>query len=320
MFLRGSLTALATPFTSDGVDEGCFADVVQWQIGEGTNGLVPCGTTGEAPTLTGAERDRLIRICVECAAGTVPVIAGTGTNCTATTIEQTRAAEAAGADAALIVTPYYNRPTQEGLYRHFEAVASAVDLPIILYDVPRRTGVDLHVGTIEQLARIPSIVGLKDASGDPERPRLIERAVGPRFTPLCGDDAAAVAFNLAGGRGCISVVANVAPALCRDLHRACRAKDWSAARAIQRRLEPLIEALARETNPGPVKQALSWIHPGFAREPRLPLVCVAPATAVAIRDALVELGLLPEEAASTASIGVGRRAWAAPAATVWRGE
>ena len=291
MVFQGSMTALATPFTSDGLDQGTFESFVQWQIGEGTDGLVPCGTTGEAPTLTAGERYRLIRICVDCAAGRVPVVAGTGTNCTATTIEQTRAAKSAGADAALIVTPYYNRPTQEGLYRHFAAVASAVDIPIILYNVPTRTGVDLHFSTVERLARIPTIVGIKDATGDLDRPRVTALVAGPQFVQLCGDDANALAFDLAGGRGCISVVANVVPALCRELQQACRTKAWGGARDIQTRLRPLIDAMGREPNPGPVKQALALVRPGFSRDPRLPLVAAAPSTAMAIGDALVGLGL-----------------------------
>ncbi len=289
MFLQGSFTALATPFTPSGIDEAAFASFVEWQIGAGTQGLVPCGTTGEGPTLTSTERDRLVRICVERASGCVPVIAGTGTNCTATTIEQTRAARAAGADAALIVTPYYNRPTQEGLYRHFAAVASAVDLPIILYNVPARTGVDLQVGTIEQLTAIPSIIGIKDASGAPDRPQATALAAGHRFLQFCGDDAGAVAFNLAGGRGCISVVANVAPALCRALQHACRVKDWTEARSIQDKLGPLIAALGREPNPVPIKLALSLLRPEFSREPRLPLVAAAPSMASLIEDALMSL-------------------------------
>jgi 4-hydroxy-tetrahydrodipicolinate synthase len=301
MFLQGSMTALATPFTADGLDEDTFENVVEWQISEGTNGLVPCGTTGEAPTLTAGERDRLIRICVECASGGVPVVAGTGTNCTATTIEQTRAAKAAGADAALIVTPYYSRPTQEGLYRHFAAVASAVDIPILLYNVPKRTGIDLHFSTVEQLAGIPTIVGIKDASGDLDRPRVTALVCGPQFVQLCGDDANAVTFNLAGGRGCISVVANVVPALCRDLQQACRTKAWGEARDIQHRLKRLDDAMAREPNPGPIKQALAFLHPGFSREPRLPLVSVAPATAAEIGDALSELGLHPSRPAGDAA-------------------
>lgn len=316
MFLQGSMTALATPFAADGLDQACFEHFVEWQIAEGTDGLVPCGTTGEAATLTAGERHRLIRACVECAAGTVPVVAGTGTNCTATTIEQTRAAKAAGADAALIVTPYYNRPTQEGLYRHFAAVAAAVDIPILLYNVPKRTGVDLHFSTVEQLARIPSIVGIKDASGDLDRPRVTALTAGPRFLQFCGDDAHAVTFDLAGGRGCISVAANVVPALCRDLQRACRTKDWSAAREMQHRLDPLVAALGRESNPGPVKQALSMVHPGFSREPRLPLVGASEETAAEIGDALAGLGL----ACGAGEAWMGGAARMAPAMTAWRSE
>ncbi len=318
MFLQGSMTALATPFTPDGLDQDTFENVVEWQISEGTDGLVPCGTTGESPTLTAGERDRLIRICVDCAAGSVPVVAGTGTNCTATTIEQTHAAKSAGADAALIVTPYYNRPTQEGLYRHFAAVAAAVDLPIILYNVPARTGVDLHFSTVEQLARIPTIVGIKDASGDLDRPRVTALVAGPNFIQLCGDDAHAVTFNLAGGRGCISVIANVVPSLCRDLQQACRTKAWGEARDIQHRLKPLIDAMGRETNPGPIKQALALLHPGFSRDPRLPLVGVAPSTATAIEDALAGLGLAaPSPLDEIAWRGSGP---ATRATTVWRAE
>ena len=320
MFLQGSITALATPFTPDGVDEGCFETLVAWQIGEGADGLVPCGTTGESPTLTAPERDRLIRICVDCASRSVPVIAGTGTNSTATTIEQTRAAKAAGADAALIVTPYYNRPSQEGLFRHFAAVAAAVEIPIVLYNVPKRTGVDLGFDTVEQLGRIPTIVGIKDASGDMDRPRTTALVAGPQFVQLCGDDANAVAFNLAGGRGCVSVAANVAPSLCRALQRACRTRAWSVAHDLQRRLGQLVAALGCETNPGPIKHALSLTHPGFSREPRLPLVGANPDTASKLEDALAGLGLLPRPAAGTPWSGDGARKRAAPPLTVWRAE
>ena len=293
MFVQGSITALATPFTARGIDEQAFADFVEWQIEQGTKGLVVCGTTGEGPTLTAAERQRLTQIAVESASRRVPVVVGTGTNCTATTIEQTRAAKADGADAALVVTPYYNRPTQEGLYRHFAAVADAVDLPIILYNVPSRTGVDLAVGTVEQLASIPSIIGIKDATGDPDRPCATTLAVGRHFLQLSGDDPSAVSFNFAGGRGCISVVANVAPALCDELQQACRLKNWGLARSLQNRLEPLMAALSREPNPGPIKQALCLVRPGFDRHLRLPLVGVSPGTASEIQAALTTLGLCP---------------------------
>ncbi len=301
MFVQGSITALATPFTASGIDENVFAAFVDWQIQQGTKGLVVCGTTGEAPTLTAAERRRLTQICVERAARRVPVIVGTGTNCTATTIEQTRAAKADGADAALVVTPYYNKPTQEGLYRHTAAVADAVDLPVILYNVPSRTGVDLEVGTVAQLAAIPSIIGIKDATGDLGRPRATALAAGRRFIQLSGDDRSAVAFNFAGGRGCISVVANVAPALCADLQQACRLKDWTAARCLQNRLEPLLAALTHESNPGPIKQALFFVCPGFDRKPRLPLVGVSASTASAISAALASLDLYPPPACGRAA-------------------
>jgi 4-hydroxy-tetrahydrodipicolinate synthase len=286
---NGSMTALVTPFRENGIDETSFADFVAWQIAEGTEGLVPCGTTGEAPTLTSAERDRLVRITVEVADGRVPVIAGTGTNCTATSIAMTAAAKAAGAHAALIVTPYYNRPTQEGLYRHFEAIAKAVDIPIILYNVPARTGVDLSPATIGRLARIPSIVGIKDATGDLARPFATALEAGSCFDQISGHDATAVSFNLVGGRGCISVIANVVPRLCSALQKACREDSYQRARALQRKLLPLISALERETNPGPIKFAVSLVHERFDASLRLPLVPVSEETASAVRDALSEV-------------------------------
>lgn len=289
MFLRGSMAALPTPFRDGGLDEAAFARLVDRHIAAGTAGLVTCGVAGEAPTLTEGERDRLARICVERAGGVLPVIVGTGTACTAETIQRTRAAARAGADAVLVVTPPFSRPSQEGLFRHFAAVAAAVDLPIFLCDAPARTGVDLAPATIERLARIPNIVGIEDAAGDPERPRLTALVAGKRFVQLCGDDASAVTFNLAGGRGCISVAANVAPALCAALQDACRAKDWAGARALQDRLRPLYTALARETNPGPVKHALSLLDPDFSPEPRLPLVSASSATRAAVEAALIGL-------------------------------
>ena len=289
MFLQGSMAALPTPFTPSGLDEPAFLRLVERQVAGGTAGLVPCGITGEGPTLTEAERDRLTRLCVERAGGALPVIVATGTNCTSETIRRTRAAKLAGADAALVVTPYYNRPSQEGLYRHYAAVAAAVELPILLANVPARTGVDLAPSTVEQLARIPTIVGLVDAAGDPESPRVTALVAGRRFVQLCGDDASAVAFNLAGGRGCVSVAANVAPELCAALQAACRVKDWDRARALQDWLRPLAAALSCETDPGPVKHALSLLDPGFMPDPRLPLVPVGAGTAAAVAAALAGL-------------------------------
>lgn len=287
----GSLTALVTPFAPGGrqLDERAFARLVDWQIGEGTEGLVVAGTTGEAPTLTATEHDRLLRIAVEAADGRVPVLAGTGTNCTRSSIEFTRAAQAAGADAALLVTPYYNKPMQEGLYRHFAAIAGSVELPLILYNVPCQTGVDLVPDTLARLAAIRNIVGMKDATGDLARPMATARAAGAGFLQLSGHDATAAGFNLAGGRGCISVVANVAPRLCADLQRACRDGDFRTATAIQARLAPLVSALERETNPGPIKLALSLLRPDVSAGLRLPLVAPAPGTAATVAEALEAL-------------------------------
>ena len=287
----GSLTALVTPFADGGrrLDERAFAGLVEWQLAEGTEGLVVAGTTGEAPTLTAGEHDRLLRIAVEAAAGRVPVIAGTGTNCTRSSIELTRAAQAAGADAALVVTPYYNKPMQEGLYRHFAAIAGSVDLPILLYTVPCRTGVDIAPDTLVRLAAIPNIVGIKDATGDLARPTPTARATGAGFLQLSGHDATAAAFNLAGGRGCISVVSNVTPRLCADLQRACRDGDFRVAAAIQARLAPLISALERETNPATIKLALSLLHPIISPDLRLPLVAPSSGTAAAVAEALAAI-------------------------------
>jgi 4-hydroxy-tetrahydrodipicolinate synthase len=281
----GSITALVTPFRNDAIDEPAFVELVKWQIGEGTNGLVPCGTTGEASTLRRAEHERLIRLCVDAAHWRVPVIAGTGTNSTETTVALTRVAKAAGADAALVVTPYYNRPSQEGLFRHFEAVARAVEIPIILYNVPKRTGVDLLPETIGRLARIDTIVGIKDATGDPRRALEIADAAGEGFVRLSGDDATALAFNACSGRGCVSVVANVMPRLCARMQHAWAHGDEGTAKWIEARLAPLVQALSLETNPAPVKYALSQLR-GIDPAVRLPMTPVTPETARAIERAL----------------------------------
>ncbi|HEY9211524.1 MAG TPA: 4-hydroxy-tetrahydrodipicolinate synthase [Ancylobacter sp.] len=283
--LSGAMTALVTPFREGEVDHAAFGELVEWQIEQGIDALVPCGTTGEASSFCGNERKAVIGHCIEVAAGRVPIIAGTGTNDTQATIDFTAGAQALGADAALIVTPYYNRPGPEGVFRHFEAIARAVDIPIILYNVPSRTGVDLTLDTLERLAEIPNIIGLKDATGDLSRPPALSSRLGERFIQLSGHDATAMAFNLMDGRGTISVVANIAPRLCAELNAACRCEDVPAARAIQARLQPLIAALERETNPGPVKHALHVLR-GLPPGLRLPLVPVARATAEAIEVAL----------------------------------
>ena len=293
--MSGAMTALATPFRNGDVDLPALTGLIEWQVGEGIRGLVPCGTTGEAPTLTWEERIAIIRECVRVAAGQVPVIAGTGTNSTDSTIAYTSAAKAFGADAALIVTPYYNRPTQEGIFRHFQAVARKVKIPIIVYNVPSRTGVDLTSGTIERLAAIPTIIGIKDATGDLSRPMALASLVGDRFIQLSGHDATSFGFNTMGGRGTISVVANVAPRLCVDMHDACRRGDIHTARAINHRLRPLIAALELETNPVPVKYALQLLR-GICPDVRLPMVPVTLETGAAVCAALA--GLMDEDEAA----------------------
>lgn len=281
----GAIAALPTPFAGGGVDTAGLQALVAWQIDEGINGLVACGTTGEAATLTLAERLHVIQTCVHAAAGRVPVIAGTGSNCTRETIHATLAAAECGADAALVVTPCYNKPSQEGLYQHFAAVAAAAPLPIILYNVPGRTGVDLLPVTVERLSRLPGIIGLKDATGDLARPQRTAKLAGRDFLQFSGHDATALGFALAGGAGAISVVANLAPRLTAQMHHACRIGNLHAARIIQRRLTPLIEALERETNPVPLKYALQCLR-GLSAEVRLPLWGVTAETGRAVREAV----------------------------------
>ena len=241
--LNGAITALVTPFRNGAVDFDSLATFVRWQIGQGINGLVACGTTGEAPTLSSKECLGVISACVKTAGGTVPVIAGAGSNNTETTIAFTLAAEAVGADAALIVTPYYNKPSQEGIFRHFEAIAYKVNIPIIVYNVPSRTGVDLLPQTLARLAALPNIIGIKDATGDLSRPPAIAALVGEEFMQFSGHDSTSFGFNTMGGRGTISLVSNVAPQMCVEMHAACRNGDHHTARAIHHRLRPLIAAL-----------------------------------------------------------------------------
>ncbi|PSJ65770.1 4-hydroxy-tetrahydrodipicolinate synthase [Kumtagia ephedrae] len=286
--LKGAMTALVTPFSKSEVDLDGLARLVRWQIDGGIDGLVACGTTGEAPTLSSEERLAVIRTCVDAAGGKVPVVAGTGSNGTDATIAATAAAEAAGADAALVVTPYYNKPTQEGLFRHFEAVARAVSIPIIAYNVPSRTGVDLLPATVERLADVPGIVGLKDATGDLSRPQRFPATLRDRFLLFSGHDATAFDFNTMGGSGTISVVANVAPRLCADMHEACRNGDHHRARMIHHSLRPMIAALEMETNPIPVKYALQLML-GLKADLRLPLTEALPETREAVRAAILAL-------------------------------
>lgn len=289
----GSIPALVTPFGADGAfDERAYRDFVEWQIAEGSNGLVPCGTTGEAATLSADEHFRVVRVCVDQARGRVPVIAGAGSNDTRVAAANIRAAKQAGADAALMVPPYYNRPGQEGIFRHFEAVAAACDLPIVLYNVPARTVTDIAVETIGRLARaFPSIVGLKDATGVVQRVSAQRAAAGEGFCQLSGNDDMALAFNATGGVGCISVTANVAPRRCAEFQAACTAGDYAAALAGHDRLFALHTALFSDASPGPIKYAVSRVRPAFPKGIRLPMTWPGEASRRAVDAALERAGL-----------------------------
>jgi 4-hydroxy-tetrahydrodipicolinate synthase len=289
---KGSLVALITPMRLDGsMDEEAYARFVDWQIREGSEGVVPVGTTGESPTLSHKEHERAVEIAIEVAKGRVPVIAGAGSNSTEEAISLTRHAKAAGATAALIVTPYYNKPTQEGLYLHFKAIADAVDLPIIVYNIPPRSVVDMSVETMARLAKHPNIVGVKDATMNLTRPLHTRRACGREFCQLSGEDHTAISYLAAGGDGCISVTANVAPRLCREMHTAWQQGRAQDAITIQDRLLPLHDAMFAETSPAPVKFAASLL--GHSSEKcRLPLAPLGEATRAKVRAAMTEVGLL----------------------------
>lgn len=288
--LKGSMTALVTPFRDGAVDDDAFQRLIDRQISGGTAAVIPAGTTGESATLTHAEHRRLISLAVEAAGGRATVLAGAGSNSTAEAIELARHAEKAGADALLAVTGYYNKPTQAGLVAHFTALHDATNLPIILYNVPGRTVANLSVETIGVLSKLPRIVGVKDATGDLARVALQRLASGPDFIQLSGEDMTAVGFNAMGGVGCISVTANILPDLCAAMHAATFAHDYDKAVAIQDRLAPLHEVLFAETSPGPVKYALSVI--GLCSgELRLPLVSPSEATKARVRKVLSGLGL-----------------------------
>ena len=286
----GSIPALVTPFAAGRVDEAAFRVLIEWQIDEGSDALVPCGTTGEAATLTDAEHRRLIEIAVETARGRVPVIAGCGANDTAHAIELTKGARDAGADAALHVPPYYNRPNQDGIYAHLAAVAG-LDLPIILYNVPSRTITDISVETVGRLSHLPNVIGIKDATGNLARVSAQRIECGPEFVQLSGNDDMALGFNAMGGVGCISVSANVAPKLCSEFQEAMREGRWDDALALQDRLYPLHAALFTDASPGPVKYALAKVRPGFSTELRLPMTEPSAASKAAVDAALAHAGL-----------------------------
>jgi 4-hydroxy-tetrahydrodipicolinate synthase len=289
---HGSMVALVTPMRADGaIDEDAFARFIEWQIAEGTHGIIPVGTTGESPTLTHEEHKRVVELAVEVARRRIPVIAGAGSNSTAEAVHLAAHAKKAGADAVLVVTPYYNKPTQEGLFRHFTAIADAADIPVFIYNIPGRSVIDMSVETMARLAKHRNIIGVKDATANLTRPLHTTRACGEDFIQLSGEDHTAVAYLASGGHGCISVTANIAPRLCSEMHVAWAAGDVKQAMAIQARLVPLHDAMFAESNPGPVKYAASLLGFGTATC-RLPMAPVAAVTEEKVRAAMVEVGLL----------------------------
>ncbi len=292
MQIKGSITALITPLAAGKLDEQAFQKLIAWQIKEGTHAIVPVGTTGESPTLTEAEHKRVVELAVEASGGKIPVIAGTGSNNTAEALEYTRHAKSAGADAALIVVPYYNKPTQDGLYAHFKTIADAVDIPIFIYNVPGRTVASIAPETVARLAKdCPNIIGTKDATADLTRPSKQRMLSGEKFIQLSGEDATALGFNAHGGVGCISVTANVAPRLCAEFQEATLEGNYTKAVKIQDRLMPLHVALFVETSPAPVKYAVSLL--GHCKpDVRLPLVEATEGCRKIVRDAMVHAGLL----------------------------
>lgn len=288
----GSIPALVTPFRDGAFDAPAFARLVDWQIQEGTSALVPCGTTGESPTLGFDEHYQVIDSCIQAAAGRVPVIAGCGSNDTATAVRHMRYAQAAGAAAALIVAPYYNRPSQAGMIAHFQALADASDLPIVVYNVPGRTVADISADTLCKLAEIPSVIAIKDASGDLARVTMHRAGAGHDFCQLSGNDDLWLPHAVLGGVGCISVTANVAPRLCADFAAACAAADWARALTLHDRLFGLHQAMFSDTSPGPVKYALSRVHDWFSPDVRLPIIPADDASRAAVDAALSAAGVI----------------------------
>ncbi len=290
----GSIPALITPFKHGLIDEAAFCRLVEWQIAEGSSALVPCGTTGEAPTLTSEEQHHLFKLCVETAGGRVSVIAGCGSNDTQTALWHMQVAKELGADAALMVAPYYNRPSQAGLLAHFSYLAERVDLPMVLYNVPGRTITDIQPATVIELARrFPQrIVGIKDASGDMTRLTAHRMALGADFAQICGNDDMALQYNAGGGTGCISVTANVAPRLCAQFQAASLAGDTAKAHELNERLFPLHQALFTDASPAPLKYALSRVHDWLTEDVRLPLVECSAEARQAVDAGLEHAGLL----------------------------
>jgi len=288
---KGSMTALITPFRTDGtVDDRAYQEFVDWQIKQGTHGLVPVGTTGESPTLSHDEHRRVVELCIEAAAGRVPVLAGAGSNSTEEAIELTKHAKSAGATGALVVTPYYNKPSQEGLFQHYKAINDAVELPVIIYNIPGRSVIDMSAETMGRLAALPNIVGVKDATGKIERVTQQRLSCGENFIQLSGEDATAMAFNVHGGVGCISVTSNVAPAECAAMQNAMIEGRWDEARDWTDKLMPLHEAMFMDSSPGPVKYAAA--RRGICHDTiRLPLILPNEPTRARVREVLQSLGL-----------------------------
>lgn len=289
--IRGSFTALVTPFKNGSLDEEAFRKLVNWQIEQGSHGLVPVGTTGESPTLSHEEHHKVVEWCIEEAKGRVPVIAGAGSNSTREAIELARHADRAGADAALVVTPYYNKPTQEGMYQHFKAVNDAIGIPIIIYNIPPRSVVDMSVDTMSRLFELKNIVGVKDATGNLARVSQQRQAMGPDFIQMSGEDMTALAYMAAGGHGCISVVSNIAPKLCSELMAAVFKGDYAGALQIQDRLVPLHDAVFKEPGLAGAKHGLALLG-RLKEEVRLPLLPVTEPTGKVIRAAMVHAGLI----------------------------
>jgi 4-hydroxy-tetrahydrodipicolinate synthase len=288
----GSIPALVTPFRDGAFDEAAFRKLVDWQIAEGSSALVPCGTTGESSTLSNAEHHKVIEVCVEQAAGRVPIIAGCGSNDTANALLHMHFSKKCGASAGLIVAPYYNRPNQDGIYAHFATIAQNVDLPIILYNVPGRTVTDIEPETVCRLAQLKSVAGIKDASGDLSRVTDHRMGISKEFCQLSGDDELALPFNAAGGVGCISVSANVAPKLCAQFQEACKNNEFKLARELNDKLYPLHYAMFSDASPGPVKYALTRVHPWIGEEMRLPLTPCSAAARAQVDAALEHAGLI----------------------------
>src|SRR3989440_718500 len=288
---RGSFTALVTPFKNGSVDEAALRGLVSWQIEQGSHGLVPVGTTGESPTLSHAEHKRVVEGCVEEAKGRVPVIAGAGSNSTREAIDLAEHAEKAGADAVLVVTPYYNKPTQEGMYQHFKAINDAIGIPIIIYNIPPRSVIDMSVETMKRLFELKNIAGVKDATANMARVSQQRAACGPEFNQLSGEDITALGFNAHGGHGCISVTSNAAPRLCSEFQAASGRRRFAAPLKIQDQLAPLHQNLFVETSPAPVKDGMSLIGK-CSENVRLPMVPASEKARTAVREAMVHAGLI----------------------------